>query len=223
VATSTTKITGPAGTDLFDPQGDMVTLAESAGPGLLVPVANLTERNALPGLIPRTPSAATPLRVWRENAAPSSQIEYTIDGTTWRPQVLAPPYTVANRTTDLGVASVASGDGTLVTWNVLASDRISYSAGVFTVQDAGVYILAVILGWEGATTGDRLCRVRKNGSGFSFLGNTTPTTATATTTNIAIDTELSSGDTIAVYARQSSGATLDVQEDYTRFSLRRVR
>lgn len=223
MATSATKITVPAGTDLFDPQGDMVDLAESAGPGLIIPVANTTERNALPGLISWTPSAALPLRVWRANASPSSQLEYTTYGTTWRAVVAAPPYVVANRTTDLGVATAPSGDGTVVTWNILESDRISYSGGTFTVSDAGVYHLAVVLDWEGATGGDRLCRVRKNGSGFSFAGNTNPSTTSPTQSSVAIDLEMSSGDTLAVWARQSSGATLQVRDDYTRFSLRRVR
>lgn len=84
MATTSTKVTVPAGTDLFDPQGDMVDLAESLGPLVTITVANTTERNALPGLITWTPSTSQPLRVWRANATPGQEVEYTTDGTTWK-------------------------------------------------------------------------------------------------------------------------------------------
>lgn len=74
----------PAGSDPFDPQGDMVEMANSFRSRIIVPVANATERSELLAAIDWTPSAAEPLRVWRANAPAGAQDEITTDnGVTW--------------------------------------------------------------------------------------------------------------------------------------------
>lgn len=72
----------PAGSDAFDPQGDMVTLADSLRSRVIVPVPNVTARTALAAAIGWTPTAAEPLRVWRGDATPTPREEW-YDGTRW--------------------------------------------------------------------------------------------------------------------------------------------
>lgn len=84
MAVTATGIEVPAGSDPFDPAGDMVDLANSLRSRIVVPVANATERSALIAAIDWTPSSAEPLRVWRANAAVGWQEEITTDnGVTW--------------------------------------------------------------------------------------------------------------------------------------------
>lgn len=76
----------PAASDAFDPQVDIVALATSLNPRIVVPVANVSARTALAAALAPTPSA--PLFVFRADANPGNGLEYTSDGTAWR--ALAP-------------------------------------------------------------------------------------------------------------------------------------
>lgn len=81
MATTPTGLTVPAGTDAFDPDGDMRTLAGSLEGRIIVPVPNVTARDALSALV--SPSASEPLYVHRQDATLGRQLERTTNGTTW--------------------------------------------------------------------------------------------------------------------------------------------
>jgi hypothetical protein len=85
MATTPTGVTVPAGADPFDPQGDMVDLANSLRSRIVVPVPNVTARTALVEAIDWTPSTAEPLRVCRADAPAGRRDEITYNGTDWIP------------------------------------------------------------------------------------------------------------------------------------------
>lgn len=72
----------PAATDVFDPDGDMRALASSLAGRIIVPVANVTERDALAASVSPTPSK--PLYVHRIDAPSYARLEWTEDGSTWQ-------------------------------------------------------------------------------------------------------------------------------------------
>jgi len=78
-----TGLVVPAATDAFDPQGDLVDLANSTTGRIIVPVANVAARTALAGKV--LPTTGKPLFVYRADAAPGRELEYSTDGTTWTP------------------------------------------------------------------------------------------------------------------------------------------
>lgn len=85
MATTASGIVVPAVLDAFDPQGDMVDLATSLRSQITIPVPNTAARTALVAAVGWVPSAAEPLHVWRADALPGRQHEYTIDGgTSWQ-------------------------------------------------------------------------------------------------------------------------------------------
>lgn len=102
----------PAGSDTFDPQGDMVELADSLAGRIALPVANDSARNALAALL--SPSTSEPLVV----RYPSGLVQSTVDGTTWRneafPASTGTITTTANWTGNL-VYSVAPGGTITIT------------------------------------------------------------------------------------------------------------
>lgn len=81
MATTPTGLDVPAGTDLFDPDGDMRALGASLSSRIIVPVPNTTARNALAALLAPTP--ANPLYVDRADAPTGLHLEATRNGTTW--------------------------------------------------------------------------------------------------------------------------------------------
>jgi hypothetical protein len=84
MSSTPTGIVVPAGSDPFDPQGDMVDLANSLRSRIIVPVTNKTARAALAAAIGWVPTVGEPLRVSRADAPDGARLEYTEDGTTWR-------------------------------------------------------------------------------------------------------------------------------------------
>lgn len=81
MATTPTGLDVPAGTDPFDPDGDTRALAASLEGRIIVPVPNITARDALAAALSPTP--VEPLYVDRANAAPGLALEVTRDGSTW--------------------------------------------------------------------------------------------------------------------------------------------
>ncbi|MEV7962419.1 hypothetical protein [Oerskovia paurometabola] len=81
MATTPTGVEVPAGTDIFDPDGDLRALGASLEGRIIVPVANATARNAVASLV--SPSPTEPLYVHRGDAPPGRQLEVTTNGTTW--------------------------------------------------------------------------------------------------------------------------------------------
>jgi hypothetical protein len=133
----------------------------------------------------------------------------------------APTYLEANRTTDLSVANASSGHGTLVTWSSVNINGITNVAGTITVPDAGLYVITVATGWDRNATGYRLLRLMVNDV-FVLLDAVTPVTSITRTIKLSAEITLAASDAIKVYARQNSGAALDVTADYTHLSVRRV-
>lgn len=72
----------PASTDVFDPDGDMRDMGTSLAPRVVVTVANVAARTAYASS--RTPSASSPLLVYRANAPVGRKHEISEDGTNWR-------------------------------------------------------------------------------------------------------------------------------------------
>ena len=83
MATNAAGIEIPAALDPFDPQGDMVELANSLGGLVIIPVPNITARDALVAGLGWTPTANRPLWVRRADAARLEHVEVTVDGSTW--------------------------------------------------------------------------------------------------------------------------------------------
>ena len=83
MATTPTGLIVPAGTDVFDPDGDMRDLATSLEGRIIVPVANTTDRATLAAAVSPTPTE--PLYAHRIDAPAGRELERTLDGTNWRP------------------------------------------------------------------------------------------------------------------------------------------
>jgi hypothetical protein len=103
MATTTEGLTVPTGGDAFDPQGDMVTLANGFQSRIVVPVANTTERASLLAAISWTPSAEEPLRVSRGDADPGRELEYTTDSTNWVALMAPQPEDVEDAVVSIGI------------------------------------------------------------------------------------------------------------------------
>lgn len=73
----------PAGSDAFDPQGDMVELGDSLAGMVVVPVANTTARAALVSSLGWSPSSSRPVYVHRGDAPAGRELEYTTNGSDW--------------------------------------------------------------------------------------------------------------------------------------------
>lgn len=93
---TTAGLTVPAGSDAFDPQGDMVNLANSLRSQIVVPVVNLAARAALVAAIGWTPTAGEPLRVCRADARVGQRDEITYNGTDWETVQTTSPATDLN-------------------------------------------------------------------------------------------------------------------------------
>lgn len=79
------KIRTPAGSDNYALTNDLRLMGESSR--TFVPVANTTERAAVAAAMlaaGRPVSATNPLVVMRADAAPGTQAEFSMDGTTWQ-------------------------------------------------------------------------------------------------------------------------------------------
>ena len=141
MATTPTGVTVPAGTDVFDPDGDMRDLATSLEGRIIVPVPNTAARDALAAAL--APSATEPLYVHRHDAPAGGRLEVTIDGLTWRSIWSAPPgearaggamqrsdgsTTINAGATDLridpaSITALPAGAGTVWSGSGLAHDR----------------------------------------------------------------------------------------------------
>ncbi|GAA3218230.1 hypothetical protein ACFP63_08615 [Oerskovia jenensis] len=81
MATTPTGLDVPAGTDPFDPDGDLRALGASLEGRIIVPVPNKTARDALAATL--NPTASEPLYAHRTDGGSSGALERTVDGTTW--------------------------------------------------------------------------------------------------------------------------------------------
>lgn len=121
MASSEGGVTVPAGTDPFDPQGDMVALANSLKSRIVVPVANTTERTALAAAISWSPSSEEPLRVNRADAAVGLRDEISYDGTSWTAVArLRTP--VRHTTYDAGFPTTEGSGGVIIRITIPSAD-----------------------------------------------------------------------------------------------------
>ena len=81
MATTPTGLIVPAGTDVFDPDGDMRDLAGSFEGRIIVPAANTTARADIAAAV--SPSISEPLYTHRADGGPRGLLEKTIDGIRW--------------------------------------------------------------------------------------------------------------------------------------------
>lgn len=93
MAVDAAGLTVPAATDPFDPQGDVVALANSLQSSIIIPVANVTARTALQSAISWTPTPDRPLRVYRADAPTGARVEWS-DGNVWRTEGESTPTTI---------------------------------------------------------------------------------------------------------------------------------
>lgn len=124
------------------------------------------------------------------------------------------------RSTSLSVPAASTGDGTAVTWLTQNSSVLTMAGSVLTIQQAGRYLISLAVAWDGRAGGDRLVRVKVNGS-FMFLANENPTTSTTTATTICVEKTFGADTTLEVFARQNSSGTLTVVPPYTHLSVSR--
>lgn len=89
MATTASGLIVPAGSDPFDPQGDMVDLANSFRSRIRVPVANQTARDLLLSQIDWSPTGGQPLRVTRGDTAAHEHHDGIDWRTTWLPDATA--------------------------------------------------------------------------------------------------------------------------------------
>lgn len=174
---------------------DVSTFSVAAG-GIL-PVRTTAERNAL------IPYAG--LMVFNMQTI---QFE-SYNGTTWMDGAATGPvpHLVRNRSVDAGLPPAA--------WTTLSLDqsdqadaRFSYSAGVITVPQAGVYSISAGIGWAGTSGGRRGVRVIHNGTNvrqnMAYLAG-----GSSIQINTALTRRLASGDTIRIEGYQESDASLN--------------
>lgn len=187
----------------------------------IIPVANTTERAQVINDLVAAGAGPTSTRPVYVDVA--GVLWRTTDGTTWGTLLPAFPYWIGTRTAPSSVASATGGDGTLITWATTeTTGGITNSAGTLTVPVAGVYHIDCWLAWAPVSGGDRLCRMKVNGS-FTYLGNTNPSTTTTTVSGFSVDAPLGAGAQLQVFARQNTGSAIDVTPAYTYFNIRRVR
>lgn len=141
MATIPTGLVVPAGTDPFDPDGDIRDLAASLEGRIIVPVPNAAARAALVAAV--SPSESEPLYVDRRDAPLGGRLEVTTDGITWRTFWSAPTgearaggalqrsdgsTTINAGATDLrvepaSITALPTGAGTVWSGSGLAHDR----------------------------------------------------------------------------------------------------
>lgn len=199
----------PQGVDAFDPDGDMRGMADgdNLGAWIIVPVANITARDALEAAH-GTITAARPLYVLRADAPAGREHEYTTDGVTWRTlSVDKRPFV---RRVLTSAQSIATGVSTKVLFGTETHSNttlISYSAGTFTIlQDCLIRVQVPLAQWAGDTVGRRDVEVRFNGvieSGDGMPG----ISGSLTRQHPGFERPASSGDTVEVWALHDSTTT----------------
>lgn len=123
--------------------------------------------------------------------------------------------------------SIPNGVPTLLSWVAAAGDDgnstgITYSAGLLTVSEAGVYQINSTLMFDGRTGGTRELNIRVNGvqseSGFAFAP------AGLIQIPVSAAARLAAGSTIGIYATQNSGSSLNTYAGaaFTTWSVARI-
>lgn len=161
MATTPTGLAVPAGTDPFDPDGDMRDLAASLEGRLVVPVPNVTARAALAAAVSPTPTE--PLYVHRQDAPVGGRTEITEDGTNWRTLWTPDP-------TAQGLAGAANWDAGAEPPRFRAvGDQVVGSGLLVRVNNA------ITIGYAGETVGTIPAGLRPAENGSVLVPNTVAT------------------------------------------------
>lgn len=142
MATTAAGVIVPAGTDEFNPQGDMSTMGASLAGRIIVPVANTTAQAAYISALTAAgtpPSASNPVYTHRADAGLGRELEVTIDGTTYRRvgsssswATYTPVLTGTGTSPTLGAGSIAgrfTSDGVTQRGSVLIAFGSGMTAG----------------------------------------------------------------------------------------------
>lgn len=138
----------PAGTDAFDPAGDMTELGASLAGRVIVPVANTTARDLLATQVP--PSTGQPLIVYRADAdvfernvgsgwrtmTPPRGAVATSGGITLNPGAWAPMVSIASYPVVAGADYMIGGTGSVSIGGAKAV--VSHSFKLGAVESTGV-------------------------------------------------------------------------------------
>lgn len=201
----------PAGTNPFDPDGDMRGMADgdNLGSRVWVPVANIAARDALEAAH-GTPTAAKPLHVLRADAPVGAEHEYTTDGITWR--TLRESTGLFTRREQDVVQSIPNDTLTVLTnleTVVESGAPVTWAGGTATVTRAGLFECRAQITYASNATGRRHVGVQKNGTS---VGQQNAVAVASSSTSIASPTtkfRCDVGDTITFVAYQNSGAALN--------------
>ena len=173
MASTATGMVVPAGTDAFDPQGDIVKLARSIEGMTVVPVPNETARAALVAALGWTPTPERPMYVHRADAPGVSALEVTTNGTQFSP-VGGTTVLQANPTG----ATLGGGGGTLGITSSVAVEAAPFArtvrldfAGMATALSGGTLEVSLRRG------GANLKRGRSTSANVSAGGSHTETLA----------------------------------------------
>ncbi|MHA7132531.1 hypothetical protein [Oerskovia turbata] len=139
MATTPTGLDVPAGTDVFDPDGDLRDLAGSLTGRISVPVANAADRDALAAAVAPTP--ASPLTVRRQDTGVT---ETNTGGTTWTR--IAGPVTdhlvnIALWSSTLRIRQEVTATG----WRMTMRGRLTRTNGAFSLSNAWTGIGTIAL------------------------------------------------------------------------------
>lgn len=135
MASTSSKVRVPAGSDAFDPQGDMVALGQSLDGMVIVQVANITERTTVAAAV--APSTTKPLYVHRMDAGVGRELEVSTNGTDWRtlPTAGVGPYAMAVGQITLATDGDAQGPQVVVN---LPAGRFTTTPAIFLTAQHSV-------------------------------------------------------------------------------------
>lgn len=154
----------PTGTDAFDPDGDMRVLGLSLNPRIVVPVPNVTARNALAAALAPTPAA--PLYVHRADAPVTNRLEYN-EGAGWRP---AAPYAGrgSGNANTFGQIAIPHGLGYLPTHCNISMGSAAALGDPLVTESAIKDYTAVV--WDMTTTDIIVRFVNRSTNGWAGAG-----------------------------------------------------
>lgn len=223
MATTPQGVYYPVPLDAYDPPGDMQKLAEAASRGLIVPVTNVAERDALAALV--MPTADTPLYVHRADITAGSKLEYTTDGTNWVIVGEQPVWDLSLNTT----LDAPSGQWVHPSTN-WTRDRYNGAAlptldGRVTIPMRGLYAVTLSAWFNPHGTGRRMVGAGLNGANpnqrFIIEG---PTPNSVNTVQIAatVNRILNAGDELRLMIFQDSGGHLGIRAGGTSMTINRL-
>ncbi|WP_087507935.1 hypothetical protein [Cellulomonas iranensis] len=192
MARNTIGVEVPAGTDAFDPQGDMVELGGSLAGRVVVPVTNVADRAQVAAALSPTP--ATPLYVHRADAPVGLELERTIDGTTWV-AVGGPSYMQIRQTAVVARSAGQWTQGPVGSPAVVTTEGPqpwTHSGGIITVTETGVYELELTTSMSGPGFAVAIRRA----SDSRMLGQSAMGSTTSQTNQAVARARLSAGDAV---------------------------